>query len=126
MEQVVSEGARSIIVRDDLIEAAARSVVLDDRLTIRTLLSLGNTFSGFDPDDLDRHVLPVYDDVVGSSSVLRLRPESRRVFDVFRGIALRPEDVPVLVVDARGPVEESVPAHAQLVLKGLIYNFVVE
>jgi len=118
MEQVVNAGARSIIVRDDLIQAAARSVVLDDRLTIRTLLSLGNTFAGFDPDELDRHVLPVYDDVVGSSSVLRLRPESRRVFDVFRGIALRPEDVSVLLVDARGPVEESVPAHAQLVLKG--------
>ena len=118
MEQVVNAGARSIIVRDDLIQAAARSVVLDDRLTIRTLLSLGNTFAGFDPDELDRHVLPVYDDVVGSSSVLRLRPESRRVFDIFRGIALRPEDVSVLLVDARGPVEESVPAHAQLVLKG--------
>mgnify|MGYP002818979512 CR=1 FL=1 len=118
LEEVIDSGARSLIVRDDLIEAAARSVVLDDRLTMRTLLGLGRAFSGFDPDDLDRHVLPVYDDVVGSSSVLRLRPEARRVFDVFRGITLRPEDVPVRVVDARGPVDESVPAHAQLVLKG--------
>lgn len=118
LEEVIDGGARSLIVHDDLIEAAARSVVLDDRLTMRTLLSLGRAFSGFDPGDLDRHVLPVYDDVVGSSSVLRLRPEARRVFDVFRGITLRPEDVPVRVVDARGPVDESVPAHAQLVLKG--------
>jgi len=118
LEEVVDGGTRSVIVRDDLIEAAARSVVLDDRLTIRTLLSLGRAFAGFDPGDLDRHVLPVYDDVVGSASVLRLRPEARRVFDVFRGITLRPEDVPLLVVDARGPVDESVPAHAQLVLKG--------
>jgi len=118
LEQVVETGARSIIVRDDLIEAAARSVVLDDRLTLRTLLSLGNAFAGFDPSDLGRHVLPVYDDTVGTASVLRLRPEARRVFDVFRGITLRPEDVPVVVVDSRGPVDESVPAHAQLVLKG--------
>jgi hypothetical protein len=63
-------------------------------------------------------VLPVYDDTVGSASVLRLRSDARRVFDVFRGITLRPEDVPVVVVDGRGPVDESVPAHSQLVLKG--------
>lgn len=118
LERVVDTSARSIIVRDDLIEAAARSVVLDDRLTLRTLLSLGNAFAGFDPTDLGRHVLPVYDDMVGSASVLRLRSDARRVFDVFRGITLRPEDVPVVVVDGRGPVDESVPAHAQLVLKG--------
>ncbi|MDG2426906.1 MAG: LCP family protein [Acidimicrobiales bacterium] len=118
LERVVDIGARSIIVRDDLIEAAARSVVLDDRLTLRTLLGLGNAFAGFDPTDLTRHTLPVYDDTVGSASVLRLRDGARRVFDVFRGITLRPEDVPVVVVDGRGLVEESVPAHAQLVLKG--------
>ena len=118
LEQVVDTGARSVIVHDDLIEAAARSVVLDDRLTLRTLLSLGSAFAGFDPSDLGRQVLPVYDDKVGTASVLRLRPEARRVFDVFRGITLRPEDVPVVVVDGRGPVDESVPAHAQLVLKG--------
>ncbi|SVD04839.1 uncharacterized protein METZ01_LOCUS357693, partial [marine metagenome] len=118
LEQVVDTGARSVIVHDDLIEAAARSVGLDDRLTLRTLLSLGSAFAGFDPSDLGRHVLPVYDDKVGTASVLRLRPEARRVFDVFRGITLRPEDVPVVVVDGRGPVDESVPAHAQLVLKG--------
>ena len=118
LEQVVDTGARSIIVRDDLIEATAQSVVLDDRLTLRTLLGLGSAFAGFDPSDLGRHVLPVYDDKVGTASVLRLRPEARRVFDVFRGITLRPEDVSVLVVDGRGPIDESVPAHAQLVLKG--------
>lgn len=118
LERVVDIGARSIIVRDDLIEAAAQSVVLDDRLTLRTLLSLGNAFAGFDPTDLSRHSLPVYDDTVGSASVLRLRDGARRIFDVFRGITLRPEDVPVVVVDGRGLVEESVPAHTQLVLKG--------
>jgi len=118
LEEVIDGGARSLLMRDDLIEAAARSVVLDDRLTMRTLLSLGRAFADFDPDDLDRHELPVYDDVVGSASVLRLRLEARRIFDVFRGISLRPEDVPVRVVDARGLVDESVPAHAQLVLKG--------
>ena len=118
LERVVDIGARSIIVRDDLIEAATESVVLDDRLTLRTLLGLGNAFGGFDPVDLGRYSLPVYDDLVGSSSVLRLRSDARRVFDVFRGITLRPEDVPVVVVDGRGPVDESVPAHTQLVLKG--------
>ena len=118
MERVIAKGARSVFVRDDLIEAAAGAVILDDRLTLRDLLSLGRAFADFDPDDLRRYVLPVYDDVVGASSVLRLQDDARSVFDVFRGVALRPAEVPVVVVDGRGPVDESIPAYVQLERKG--------
>ena len=118
MERVIAKGARSVFVRDDLIEVAAGAVILDDRLTLRDLLSLGQSFADFDPDDLRRYVLPVYDDLVGASSVLRLQDDARSVFDVFRGVALRPAEVPVVVVDGRGPVDESIPAYVQLERKG--------
>jgi LCP family protein required for cell wall assembly len=118
MERVIANGARSVIVRDDLIEAIAGATILDDRLTLRDLLDLGTAFADFDPTGLERHTLPVYDDVVGTSSVLRLHPDARKVFDVFRGITLRPDDVPLDVIDRRGPVDESVPAFQQMTYKG--------
>ena len=118
MERVIANGARSVIVRDDLIEAIAGATILDDRLTLRDLLDLGTAFADFDPTGLERHALPVYDDVVGTSSVLRLHPDARKVFDVFRGITLRPDDVPLDVIDRRGPVDESVPAFQQMAYKG--------
>ena len=114
MERAIDKGARSVIVRNDLIEAGAATVVLDDRLTLRTLLDLGRAFSSFRPDDLDRYVLPVIDDSVGGSSVLRLDDSADRVFDVFRGTALEPEEVRVSVVDSRGVVDEPVPPTVRL------------
>jgi len=118
MERVIDKGARSVPVRDDLIEAVAEAVILDDRLTLRNLMELGNAFADFDPTGMERHSLPVYDDLVGTSSVLRLHADARQVFDVFRGLSLRPDDVPVDVVDRRGPVDETVPAFQQMSYKG--------
>ena len=114
MERAIDKGARSVLARNDLIEAGAATVVLDDRLTLRTLLDLGRAFSSFRPDDLDRYVLPVIDDSVGNSSVLRLGESAARVFDVFRGTALQPEDVQVSVVDGRGVADEPVPPTVHL------------
>ena len=114
MERAIDKGARSVLARNDLIEAGAATVVLDDRLTLRTLLDLGRAFSSFKPDDLDRYVLPVIDDSVGNSSVLRLGDSASRVFDVFRGTALQTEDVQVSVVDGRGVDDEAVPPTVHL------------
>ena len=118
LQRTIARGGRSMIIRDDLIRATAETVVLDDRLTLGTLLDLGRAFSGFEPEHLQRHVLPVTDATVGTSAVLRLDDGARDAFDVFRGVTLRPEQVPVKVVDARGPVDEGVPAPHQLERKG--------
>ena len=118
LQRTIARGARSMIIRDDLIRAAAETVVLDDRLTLGALLALGRAFSGFEPEHLQRQVLPVTDATVGTSAVLRLDNGARDAFDVFRGVTLRPEQVPVKVVDARGPVDEDVPASYQLERKG--------
>ncbi|SVC02247.1 uncharacterized protein METZ01_LOCUS255101, partial [marine metagenome] len=71
-----------------------------------------------EPEHLQRHVLPVTDATVGTSAVLRLDDGARAAFDVFRGVTLRPEQVSVKVIDARGPVDEDVPAPDQLERKG--------
>ena len=118
LQRTIARGARSMIIRDDLIRAAAGVVVLDDRLTLGSLLHVGRSFSGFEPEHLQRHVLPVTDATVGTSAVLRIDDGAREAFDVFRGVTLRPEQVPVAVVDARGPVDEDVPAPHQLERKG--------
>lgn len=118
LQRAIAKGARSMIIRDDLIRATAETVILDDRLTLGTLLSLGRAFSGFEPEQLERHILPVADATVGSSAVLRLDDGSYDVFDVFRGVTLQPEQVSVTVVDSRGVVAEDIPASQQLERKG--------
>ena len=49
--------------------------------------------------------MPVFDDLVGGSMVLRLSDgdEAEVAFDVFRGVQLRPEQVAVVLVDGRAP-----------------------
>ena len=105
LERLVDRGARSVLVRNDLIEAGTDAVVLDERLTLRTLLDIGRAFGDFEPTDLERYSLPVFDDLVGGSMVLRLRDgdEAEVAFDVFRGVQLRPEQVAVVLVDGRAP-----------------------
>ena len=66
-----------MLVRDDLFEAVAEAGILDDRLTLRNLMELGNAFADFDPTGMERHSLPVFDDVGGTSSVLRLHADAR-------------------------------------------------
>lgn len=118
LQRTIARGARSMIIRDGIIRASTETVVLDDRLTLGTLLGLGRAFSDFEPEHLQRYTLPVVDATVGSSAVLRLADDARETFDVFRGVTLRPEQVSVVVLDARGLVDEAVPAHQQLERKG--------
>jgi LCP family protein required for cell wall assembly len=123
LERLVDRGARSVLVRNDLIEAGADAVILDERLTLRTLLDIGRAFSDFQPSDLERYALPVVDDLVGESMVLRLRDgdEAEAVFDVFRGVLLRPEQVEVVLVDGRATEvvgAEEVPVADQLAGQG--------
>ena len=125
LERLVERGARSVLVRNDLIEAGTDSVILDERLTLRTLLDIGKAFSDFEPTDLERYSLPVLDDLVGESMVLTLRDgdEAEEVFDVFRGVQLRPDQVEVVLVDGRAPEvvgAEEVPVADQFAGRGFL------
>ena len=125
LERLVERGARSVLVRNDLIEAGVDSVILDERLTLRTLLDIGKAFSDFEPTDLERYSLPVLDDLVGDSMVLTLHDgdEAEEVFDVFRGVQLRPDQVEVVLVDGRAPEvvgAEEVPVADHLSGRGFL------
>ena len=118
LNRTIAKGARSVIIRDDLIRATTKTVVLDDRLTLRVLLGLGRSFSDFQPSDLERHVLPVTDDAVKDSAVLRLAEGAQESLDVFRGITLRPEEVAVELIDGRSGIDESILVSQHLEHKG--------
>ncbi len=125
LERLVDRGARSVLVRNDLIEAGSDAVILDERLTLRTLLDIGRAFGDFEPTDLERYSLPVFDDLVGESMVLRLRDgdEAEAAFDVFRGVQMRPEQVEVVLIDGRDPVvadAEEVTVVDQLAGRGFV------
>ncbi len=125
LERIIDRGARSVLVRNDLIEAGTEAVVLDDRLSLGDLLDLGRAFRDFDPNDLERYVLPVVDDSVGDLMVLRLRDgdDTEAILDVFRGVELRPENVSVLLVDGRSSMRvdaEAVSIADQLAIRGFL------
>jgi LCP family protein required for cell wall assembly len=110
IQRAISKGARSVLIRDDLIRAGAEAVVFDDRLTIADLLKLGSAFSDFKPSSLQRHVLPVEDAMVGTSEVLKLAENANSFFGVFRGESAAPDSFSITAVDARdetGDIEEA-------------------
>ena len=101
IQRAISKGARSVLIRDDLIRAGAEAVVFDDRLTIADLLKLGKAFADFKPGSLQRYVLPVEDAIVGTSEVLQLSENANSFFGVFRGESASPESFSITAVDAR-------------------------
>ena len=102
IQRAIDKGARSVLVRDDLIRAGAEVVVLDDRLSIAELLKLGRAFSDFEPKNLIRNVLPVVDSIVGNSEVLELDEGALASLAVFRGDLISSENVSVTIIDSRG------------------------
>ncbi len=107
LKQALSTGARDFRRRNELVNVGIEHLVVDERLTPNDILGLGDRFRAFMPDTLVLMVPPVYDDVLGSSQVLRLQegPEATAMFDVFRGVTgrgARPEAVRVLVSNGAG------------------------
>ena len=101
IQRAISKGARSVLVRDDLIRAGSEAVVFDDRLTIADLLKLGQAFADFKPSNLQRHVLPVEDSLIGTSEVLQLTDNANSIFGVFRGESATPDSFSITAVNAR-------------------------
>jgi LCP family protein required for cell wall assembly len=106
IQRAISKGARSVLVRDDLIRAGAEAVVFDDRLTIADLFKLGKAFADFEPNNLQRYVLPVEDAIVGTSEVLQLAENANSFFRVFRGESATPDSFSIIAVDARNSIED--------------------
>jgi len=118
IQRAISKGARSVLVRDDLIRAGAEAVVFDDRLTIADLLKLGKAFADFKPSSLQRYVLPVEDTMVGTSEVLKLAENADSFFRVFRGESATPDSFSITAVDARSSSEDLEETLDELKRKG--------
>jgi LCP family protein required for cell wall assembly len=98
MERAIDRGARNPSNLASLITAGAESIVLDDQLTVAELVDVGEAFSDFNPENLERFELSVstiFDDVSGNYLGERPNPGvNDEVFGIFRGGA-----------DLRGPSE---------------------
>lgn len=97
LDRAISRGARQPTTLAALIEAGANSIVLDDQLTVAELIDVGEAFSDFSPDTLQRRSVQVETIYEGDVYIgERLLPEANEgVFDIFRGSAGLPaaEDV---------------------------------
>jgi LCP family protein required for cell wall assembly len=123
LETAIARGARNPLVLRHLLEAGVGSVQLDQALTVEDLVDLSGRFRSFNPETLVMYSLPVVDDVVGGSDVLRLvESEAQPVFDVFRGAeaALLPSGVQLAVLNGTGAAGRAGQAAAELQAVGFV------
>ena len=88
LRKAVSKGARNPFVLRDLLGFAQKNVTLDSSYSVGDLVSLGTSFSSFDPDSLLTFTPPATGTMVGAMSVLLLQESAAQpIFDIFRGAA---------------------------------------
>jgi LCP family protein required for cell wall assembly len=88
LRKAVSKGARNPFVLRDLLGFAQKNITLDSSYSVGDLVSLGTSFSSFDPDSLLTFTPPATGTMIGSMSVLILQEAAAQpIFDIFRGTA---------------------------------------
>jgi LCP family protein required for cell wall assembly len=107
IDRAIDRGVRNPRVLRDLVNAGLDTIVVDEGVTVDDLVTLGQRFRSFNPDTLVLHSLPVADDVVGGSAVLRLvEQQAETTLDVFRGTgqtgAIEPGAVRATVLNGTG------------------------
>ena len=127
LDRAVQKGARNPTVLKNLLGTAtsSKAITLDTELTVQQLLDLGRAFANFDPSNLQRTTLPGNGAMIGDASVIVLDEQAAQpILDVFRGKGdtLRPDQVNVKIVDARGPVTENAKADTLLAGRGFHIN----
>ncbi len=86
LNRAVNQGARNPFEMQRLITATQGEVVLDDALSLDTLLGLGERFKDFNVDTFEVVALPTDDGWAGAASVAYLREvEAQPLLAVFRG-----------------------------------------
>ena len=119
LDRAIDRGARSPTTLSGLLDAGAGSVLLDGNLTLAKLVDLGQAFSDFNPDNLNRLSLQLrtVHDADGTYRGEEVIEEiNEDVFDVFRGAAdsMRPRDIAISVIGA----DEAAVTDAVTVLAG--------
>jgi hypothetical protein len=126
LRRAVAQGVRNPIKLDELIDVGLDSVVVDDELTADDIVSLGNRFRSFDPENLTMYSLPVEADNVGGASIVRMvDSEAQPILDLFRTDVAEatpgdvdPTSVRVTVLNGSGRAGEARTALADLVEAG--------
>jgi LCP family protein required for cell wall assembly len=86
LHRAFQRGARNPAVLASLVEAGAGALSLDSELRIADLVTIGQRFRTFDPEELVTLELPVFDAVVDGAAVLRIEnTRAQPILDVFRG-----------------------------------------
>ncbi|MEX2293825.1 MAG: LCP family protein [Acidimicrobiales bacterium] len=115
-------GIRNPVTLDRLVDAALKTVTVDDLLTGDQIVELARQFRGFDPTDLNLYALPVVNDTIGGAAVLRLLDDDAQpVLDLFRGTdhaTLTPAAVRIRVLNGSGVPGEAGRAADALVAAG--------
>jgi polyisoprenyl-teichoic acid--peptidoglycan teichoic acid transferase len=102
LNRAVNKGARNPFEMQRLINATQGEVVLDDSLSLDTLLGLGERFKDFNVDTFEVVTLPTDDGWAGSASVAYLREvEAQPLLAVFRGQTLFGTPNALVRVDVR-------------------------
>jgi LCP family protein required for cell wall assembly len=89
LERAIGQGARNPTNLASLISAGASSLVLDAELTVAELVDVGEAFSNFNPENLDRYSIEVSTIFDGPTYVGERAVEGRNdeIFAIFRGDA---------------------------------------
>jgi len=89
INRAINQGARNPVEMQRLINATKGEVVLDDNLSLDSLLDLGERFRTFDPDSFEVVTLPIDNGFAGAAAVGFLRTnEAQPLLAVFRGQSL--------------------------------------
>ena len=122
VRRAIARGVRNPVTLDRLLDVALRSVAVDDTLTARDILQIGERFRAFNPERLTMYSLPVSSDSVGGASVLRLVDSvAQPILDRFRGGPpgeVTPSGIRVRVLNGSGRSGEAGSALADLVDAG--------
>lgn len=104
MHEAIRRGVRNPARALAMGNAVAKVVTMDDRLTIRGLIDVGNQFQTFSPDDLVTQIVPT-EDYLGPQNASYQRilwDKAEPLLDIYRGIEpgqqLKPDNVIVQVV----------------------------
>ncbi len=105
LRRASDQGIRNPSTAVGIVDAAASAVVLDDTLTVGTILDLITQFRNFNPDDLKTQQVPTEGLMKGGVSYQDvLWAQAEPLIEPFRGIdpkkGLQPENV---IVDVKGP-----------------------
>jgi LCP family protein required for cell wall assembly len=122
LRRAVDKGVRNPVTLDHLVNAALKTVTVDDLLKGSDLVDLGRRFRSFNPAALDLYALPVVDDTIGGAAVLRLVDDKAQpTLDLFRGTNsndVTPDSVRVEVLNGSGEPGQAGRVSAGLVAAG--------